>query len=80
MPSSEKSKCCGAYVTRRFFMPCYSCACLMGGLCTAALLYMWSYWLAPLYGAKSEHLEEILALRLIWITLRHRLHARLSND
>ena len=30
MPSSEKSKCCGAYVTRRFFMPCYSCACLMG--------------------------------------------------
>ena len=35
MPSSEKSKCCGAYVTRRFFMPCHSCACLMGGLCTA---------------------------------------------
>ena len=30
MPSSEKSKCCGAYVMRRFFMPCYSCACLMG--------------------------------------------------
>ena len=58
MPSSEKSKCCGAYVTRRFFMPCYSCACFMGGLCTAALLYMWSYWLAPLYGAKSERRRE----------------------
>ena len=78
MPSSEKSKCCGAYVTRRFFMPCYSCACLMGGLCTAALLYMWSYWLAPLYGAKSEHLEEILALRRVWITLRQQLHECLS--
>ena len=28
--SSQKSWCCGEYVYSTFFMPCYSCACLMG--------------------------------------------------
>ena len=55
MPSSEKSKCCGAYVTRRFFMPCYSCACLMGN---SELLCMWSGWIVPLYREKSERRRE----------------------
>ena len=28
--SAQKSLCCGEYVYSTFFMPCYSCACLMG--------------------------------------------------
>ena len=28
--SAQKSWCCGEYVYSTFFMPCHSCACLMG--------------------------------------------------
>ena len=80
MPSSEKSKCCGAYVTRRFFMLCYNCACLMGVTlycCTAVYVVV---LVCSLIWSEIGTLEEILALRRVWITLRQQLHECLSPD
>ena len=53
--SAQKSLCCGEYVYSTFFMPCYSCACLMGN---SELLCMWSGWIVPLYREKSERRRE----------------------